>query len=93
MIKKRQLDNNDEKETQVSIEFKKGGWVNKSTKHGVEARIPVTPGSSKNFVIGGTWSDSVTINNEETGEEFEIWKPMPPPENSPWNQNFSRMTL
>ena len=65
----------------------------KSTKHAVEGEIPVRQDSDKNYLIGGTWSDGVTIFNEETEEEFEIWKPEPLPENSSWNQNFSRLTL
>lgn len=86
------MDSNEE-ETAVTIEYKKGGWVNKSAKFAVEARIPVKAGSSQNYVIGGTWQEGVTVNNEETGEEFDIWRPNPLPENSEWNQNFTRMTL
>lgn len=62
-------------------------------KHGVEGSFPVREGSNKNYVIGGTWSDGITVLNEETDQEFELWKPTPLPENSLWNQNFSRMSL
>jgi len=53
----------------------------------------LSPGSDKNFVIGGTWSDGVTVLNEETEQQYDLWKPAPLPDNSHWNQNFSRLTL
>lgn len=92
LIKKRLIDNNDS-EQQITVEYKKGGWVNKSQKFGVEGKIPVRDGSDKNYLIGGTWAEGVTLTNEETGEENEMWKPIPLPENSDYNQNFSRLTL
>lgn len=64
-IVKRMMDSN-EIIQEVTVNFKKGSWVNKAQKHAVEATIPIRPGSDKNYVIGGTWSDGVTILNEET---------------------------
>ena len=37
--------------------------------------------------------DGVTLLNEETEQQYDLWKPAPLPDNSHWNQNFSRLTL
>ena len=91
-IIKRMIDSS-EIQQEAIINFKKGSWVNKAQKHAIEGAIPVRLGSDKNYVIGGTWCDGITILNQETEQEFELWKPIPLPENSAWNQNFTRMTL
>ena len=91
-IVKRMIDSNQIVQ-EVNIHFKKGSWVSKTQKHAVEATIPIRPDSDKNYILGGTWSDGVSVINEETQESFDIWKPIPMPENCLWNQNFTRLTL
>ena len=91
-VVKRQIDTN-MIEQEVIGNFKKGSWTNKHAKHAVEGTYPIRAGCNKNYVIGGTWSDGITVLNEETEQEFDLWKPTPLPDNSLWNQNFSKMSL
>lgn len=51
---------------QVVVDFKKPGWVKKETKNAVEGELPIRRGSDKNYIIGGTWSEGVSLLNEET---------------------------
>merc|ERR1719162_305702 len=53
-------------EQEVIVNFKKGSWTNKNAKHGIEGSLPIRAGSSHNYIVGGTWSDGITVFNEET---------------------------
>jgi len=57
----------------LELDFKRMGWTKKNWAV-VEGSIPVRPGSDKNWIISGKWTEQMSAYNEETGETLQIWK-------------------
>jgi len=83
-----------EVESKVVVEFKKGGgWTAKASRNAVSAAVPMRHGSDSQYKILGTWTDGFFVRNDETGEEKELWTPIPLQEGAEWQQNFTRFAL
>jgi len=59
----------------------------------IYATIPLNPGSDKNWILSGKWMEGLTIYNEETDEEKQIWIPNELPENYEWMYHMTKFAI
>ena len=73
------------------IHLKKKGWFGKS-QHTVEGTV-LDSTNTLRYLISGTWSQSLIIRNDQTGEEFTGWEAAPLPPNSESYYHFPEWSL
>lgn len=74
-----------------TVEFKKKGWSGKSAFE-VEGWV-MSKQKDKKYRIFGKWTESITIQNYETGKEEVIWTAPPLPPESESMYNFTLFAL
>lgn len=73
------------------IHLRKRGWFGKNP-HMVDGTV-LDSTNTPRYLISGTWSQSLIIRNDQTGEEFTGWEPAPLPPNSHLYYHFPEWSL